>query len=65
MTLKFYNINLNEDRKYLEVATKYNLAHWMVADLYHYASSYKDSFNEYEFDKMLKQYNLASNIFHE
>ena len=65
MTLKFYNININEDRKYLEVSTKYNLAYWMAADLYHYASSHKESFNEYEFDKMLKQYNLASDIFYE
>lgn len=65
MTLKFYNSNVHLDHNYLEAATKYNLAHWMAVDLYHYATFYKDSFNDYEYKKMLDQYSLASNIFYE
>tara|TARA_B100000795_G_scaffold260465_1_gene236375 strand:+ start:847 stop:1803 length:957 start_codon:yes stop_codon:yes gene_type:complete len=65
MTLKFYNTNIDLDRNYLEVASKYNLVYWIASDLYHYATSYQGSFNEYEYERMIKQYNLASNLMYE
>jgi len=63
--MNFYNKDINQDRFYLEISTKYNTAYWITSDLYHYVTSYPDDFNEYEYEKMLAQYSLAAQIMHE
>ena len=63
--MKFYNQDLNNDRAYLEIMTKYNLSYWMAIDLYQYANSCLDDLNKYEYEKILSQYSLAIQTMHE
>ena len=63
--MNFYNKGTNQDRLYLEIATKYNIAYWIASDLYHYTTSFPHDFNEYEYKRMLSQYSLAAQIMYE
>ena len=65
MSMKFYNLNPDLDLDFYKISTKLNLAYWITADLYVYAESSKEDINEYEFERMLNQYSLAAQVFHE
>ena len=58
----FYNKNKEHDRQFLELQTKLNFSFWIASDAQHYFESYEKSINTYEYEQLVKQFNLASEV---
>lgn len=63
--MKFFKQNINNDLNYLEISTKFNLAYWIACDLKEYGELYSKELNNYEYQRMQKQYDLAVQIYNE
>ena len=59
----FFNQNHYQDRHFLELQTKINFSYWIAADLEHYFDSCEKDINQLEYKVLLKQYELALDIF--
>ena len=61
--MNFYNTNSDHDRKFLKLQTQLNFSYWIAADLEHYFDSCEKDINQLEYKVLLKQYELALDIF--
>ena len=60
--MNFYNTNSDHDRKFLKLQTQLNFSYWIAADLEHYFDSCEKDINQWEYEKLLKQYGLALDV---
>ena len=58
----FYKKNNTHDRVFLELQTKLNLAYWIATDAEHYFQISNNTINTYEYKKLIKQFEVASNV---
>ncbi len=58
----FYKQNIEHDRNYLELQTRLNFAYWIAADAAHYFEYCDKNINHYEYQKLVKQFNLAKDM---
>ena len=60
--MNFYLNNFEQDRLYLEISTKYNLAYWIAADIDHFITNFPELVSEADGSKINKQYSTALKI---
>ena len=58
----FYNKNQEHDRQFLELQTKLNFSFWIASDAQHYFENCEKSINTYEYEQLVKQFNLATGL---
>ena len=63
--MNFYSNNQEQDRLFLEVSTKYNLAYWIAADIEHFVTNFPELISETDIDKIDQQYKTAMQIFND